>query len=138
MAVVPLTSQWRRYVLTPDDFHFWQSVPNRGQAGDRFRPENAVRMFVGLSQSHTAHSAGRHEYWVGPFGTAPNTPVYEQFATTESPPQLDTLWPPFKLFDCTGVASLDQPLDGRNEHMLITRPRQVLSRKTVGSGICCD
>lgn len=106
VAVVPLTSQWRRYVLTPDDFHFWQSVPNRGQAGDRFRPENAVRVFVGLSHSYTGHSAGRHEYWVGPFGTAPATPVYEQFATTESPPQLDTLWPSFKLFDCTGVASL--------------------------------
>lgn len=111
VAVVPLTSQWRRYVLTPDDFHFWQSVPNRGKAGDRFRPENAVRVFVGLSQSHTGHSAGRHEYWVGPFGTAPITPVYEQLATTESPPQLDTLWPSFKLFDCTGVASLNTRKD---------------------------
>ncbi len=106
VAVVPLTTQWCRYVLTPDDFRFWQSVPHRGKVGDRFRPENAVRVFVGLSQSHTGHSAGRHEYWVGPFGTAPNTPVYEQFATTESPPHLDTLWPSFKLFDCTGVASL--------------------------------
>ncbi|NLE61253.1 MAG: hypothetical protein GX616_23130, partial [Planctomycetes bacterium] len=111
VAVVPLTTQWRRYVLTPDDFRFWQSVPHRGKAGDRFRPENAVRVFVGLSQSHTGHSAGRHEYWVGPFGTAPNTPVYEQFATTESPPQLDTLWPSFKLFDCTGVASLTARAD---------------------------
>ncbi len=106
VAVVPLTTQWRRYVLAPEDFRFWQSVPSRGKAGDRFRPENAVRMFVGLSQSHTGHSAGRHEYWVGPFGTAPVTPVYQQLTQDDSPPQLDTLWPSFKLFDCTGVTSL--------------------------------
>ncbi|MCX5759348.1 MAG: hypothetical protein NTU83_12735, partial [Candidatus Hydrogenedentes bacterium] len=29
IATVPLTTEWRRYVLAPEDFKYWESVPTR-------------------------------------------------------------------------------------------------------------
>ena len=107
IAVVPLTTEWRRYVLRPEDFKFWISVPNRGGSGDRFHPENAVGMSVGLAQSHTtAIGTGRFEYWVGPFGTAPINEEYQEILDATAPPPLDTLSPSYKLFDCMDVSKL--------------------------------
>ncbi|MDI6829044.1 MAG: hypothetical protein QME62_11225, partial [Armatimonadota bacterium] len=108
IATVALTTEWQQYVLTPDDFKFWISVPNRGGPGDRFRPENAVSMSVGLAQTHTsAIGTGRFEYWIGPFGTAKMTPEYEELLNAIVPPALDTLSPSYKLFEPSEVASLE-------------------------------
>ncbi|MCL6518984.1 MAG: hypothetical protein K6T99_04075 [Armatimonadetes bacterium] len=107
IATVALTPEWRQYVLTPEDFKFWISVPNRGGRGDHFNPENAVAMSVGLAQTHTsAIGTGRFEYWVGPFGTAKMTPEYQELLNAIEPPALDTLSPSYKLFDSTEVASI--------------------------------
>lgn len=107
LAVVALTPEWRQYVLTPQDFRYWISVPNRGGRGDLLRPENAVSMSIGLAFTHTTGiQSGRHEYWVGPFGTAKMTPEYEELLQAIEPPALDTLSPSYKLFDMNGVAKL--------------------------------
>lgn len=107
IAVVPLYPEWRQFVLTPEDFKYWNSTPNRGFRGDRFKPENAVRMSVGMAHTHMGGSVlGRHEYWVSTFGTAQMTPEYEEMLGAFDPPRLDILSPGYKFFDSTGVASL--------------------------------
>ncbi len=106
IAVIALTPQWRRYVLTPTDFHYWQSTPARGGRGDQFKPENATRFSVGLAYSHTGGTPGEHEYWVGPVGTAPLTEQYRNVVAMFAPPALDTLSPSYKLFDVNGTDSL--------------------------------
>jgi hypothetical protein len=106
IAVIELTPQWRRYVLTPNDFLFWESNPARGHGGDHFKPENAVRFSVGVAFSHTGHAGGRREYWVGPVGTARMTPEYEELISAIAPPPMDTLSPGYKFFDCHEVQAL--------------------------------
>jgi hypothetical protein len=105
IAVAPLTNTWRRYILRPSDFKFWESVPSRKATA--FNPENAVAVHIGLAYSHTSSiGPGRQEFWVGPFGTEPTTPEIEQILNSSEPPDLDTLSPGYKLFDCDDVAAL--------------------------------
>lgn len=104
MAVVPLGTEWSLIALPPEAFVYWPSVPAR--VGTRFRPENALRMTVGLAFSHSGQIGGRHEFWVGPFGTAPLAPVYAPLVDDFTPPVLDTLSPTWKLFECTDVGRL--------------------------------
>lgn len=106
IAVVPLYPEWRQFVLVPEDFKFWQSNPSRGFRGDRFKPENAVRMSVGMAHTHMGAVIGRQEYWVSTFGTAEMTPEYREILSAFDPPRLDILTPGYKFFDSTGVASL--------------------------------
>lgn len=101
IATVPLTSEWRQYVLEPEDFRFWQSVPARAQ--DVFRPENAYRMSVGLALTHTHIPGDEHEYYFGPFGTARRNPRHEKLLTTFAIPAFDTLSPGYKFFEPTEV-----------------------------------
>lgn len=105
IAVIPLTQHWKRYMLRPVDFRYWESVPAR--ASDIFKPQNAAGVHIGLSFSHTyTIGHGPHEYWVGPFGTAKMTAEIEQMLESSEPPRLDTLSPAYKLFDCSDVATL--------------------------------
>ncbi|MGC8862889.1 MAG: hypothetical protein ACP5R5_08960, partial [Armatimonadota bacterium] len=107
IAVVPLTTEWRQYMLAPGDFRFWQSNPSRGFSGDRFKPENAARISVGLAFTHTASvGEGPHEYWIGPIGTAKITAELGEILGASETPRLDTLSPGYKLFDCRDVAAL--------------------------------
>lgn len=107
IAIVPLTQEWRQYVLAPGEFRYWQSNPKRGFRGDRFDPANAVAMSVGLAFTHTtAVGSGPHEYWVGPFGTAKVTPELKEILDAYDPPALDALSPSYKLFESRGAAKL--------------------------------
>ena len=137
IAVIPLTTEWRRYVLTPQDFRFWHSNPTRGFAGDRFKPENADRFSVGLAFTHTASvGPGPHEYWIGPIGTAKPTPELREVLETSDPPKLDMLSPSYKLFDCRDVAALlvraDQVIVDRAELPPARIIRSVQPRPTGG------
>jgi lysophospholipase L1-like esterase len=118
IATVPLTAEWRQYILAPEDFKFWESVPSR--ANDPFRPENAARFSVGVSKSHTQLDDGPQEYWMGPVGTASITPAHERMlAATRLPetltrqqpsalfPGLDGIYPAYKVFECRDVATLE-------------------------------
>lgn len=96
IAVVPLTDHWRQYVLRPEDFRFWESVPAR--ASTAFNPAEAVSCSIGLALTHTRVSGGPHEYWVGPFGTAQHTPEHDKLLTTINLPAWETLCPAYKFF----------------------------------------
>lgn len=48
---LPLTTEWKEYVLTPADLTYWPDNPSvgRGGAGDRFHPERARSISLGLA-----------------------------------------------------------------------------------------
>ncbi len=105
VAIVDLEPRWRQYLLFPEDFRYWHSVPAR--AAGCFRPENAQAIRFGVSQSHTPGLTNKpYEFWVGPVGTAAPQPIYEQLRSPASLPTFDTLAPAYKLFNCHNVASL--------------------------------
>ena len=107
MAVIALSREWKQYVLRPEDFRYWQSVPSRGSRGDQLNPGNAERLNVGIALSHCdGVGEGPHEYWIGPIGTSAVTPDIREALWAADPPKLETLSPVYKLFDCHGVARL--------------------------------
>ena len=119
-AIVPLYPEWRQYVLTPRNFQYWTSAEGRGGRGDMLKPENAVSLSFGLAYSHTGVQEGRHEFWVGPIGTAEKMTDLGSVLGPLDLPALDTLSPGYKLFDVTGPASLSV----RQDQVVFT-PRQV-------------
>ena len=105
-AVVPLYPEWRQYVLAPKDFRYWTSTEGRGGRGDMLKPENAASLSFGLAYSHTGVQPGRHEYWIGPIGTAEKMTDLGSVLGPFDLPAMDTLCPSYKLFDSNGVSSL--------------------------------
>ena len=103
IGVVPLSAQWRRYVLAPEDFKFWESVPERRDG--TFNPANAVRMCVGLAFSHTGTTPGSKEYWVSAFGTAEPSPEYAWARRAPSIPPMDALCPAYKFYETDEVTA---------------------------------
>lgn len=71
IANVPLTTEWKRYVLSPEDFPYWQDNPSkgRGSAGDRLNLQKVAKFSVGLAQSHASLSTGRHVFWIAGVGS---------------------------------------------------------------------
>lgn len=106
VGVFPLYEEWRMYVLTPEDFVFWQSNPARGFKGDKFNPANAQRISMGLSFSFTGTAFGSHEYWIGPIGTDSMKDEYRQLVESRYLPVADTLSPSYKYFSTEDAASL--------------------------------
>jgi hypothetical protein len=101
MAVVPLTEKWRRYALTPADFHGWGVSAEREREG--FRPQNAVRFKAGLAFTHTGPVGGAHEYWLAGVGTER---AAEAVAPERAPdvPALETVAPAYKFSPLHGTS----------------------------------
>ncbi len=121
IGTVPLTHEWQQFVMAPKDFHFWESDPAR--ANTQFQPQNAVKVSIGIARSHLHLTGDKHEFWLGPFGSAENTPEHEKLFTAFTPPHLDTLAPGYKFFPCRDVARLKArevvlplPADIRSSH----------------------
>lgn len=108
IATVPLTDNWQFYVLQPEDFKFWQSVPAR--QNDHFRPQNARRIVFGIAYTHTPLRGDRHEYWVAHVATAARNPYYDQFLRHVRPPALEILLPSYKFYDATQPVQLQSAL----------------------------
>lgn len=106
IATVPLFKEWRKYILTPEDFKFWQSNPSRGFQGDSFKPENAVRICFGEAFTHTGGVSGQQEYWVSMIGTSVMLPELDDFAKGASIPKLDTLSPSYKFFNTSSAVQI--------------------------------
>ncbi|MEZ8218171.1 Beta-galactosidase [Candidatus Fervidibacteria bacterium JGI MDM2 SSWTFF-3-K9] len=95
-AHVPLTTEWRLIVLSPKDFVFRADSPTRGKrgfAGDKFNPQNARALVLGME---APMPQGNHTIWVAGIGTAadPFGDVVIDFA----PPVLEALSPAYKLY----------------------------------------
>ncbi|MCS6860585.1 MAG: beta-galactosidase [Abditibacteriales bacterium] len=106
IATVPITSEWRYYVLTPQDFTYWQDNPahgKRGGAGDRFQLQNAAKLSLGFAFSHQA-TGGDHTVWIADMSTAPDP--FGAVDTTFEPPRLEGLSPGYKLYPLRGVTKV--------------------------------
>ena len=101
IATVPLTTEWRQYVLAPKDFKFWESNPAR--KNDTFNPANAATMTVGLAVTHTGPGPLSQQYWLANFGTTQLTPQLSKLLTQPNVPKLDTLSPTYKFFNITNA-----------------------------------
>ncbi|MFN3421270.1 MAG: hypothetical protein ACK40X_06065, partial [Armatimonadota bacterium] len=95
-AHVPLTTEWRLIVLSPRDFVFRQDSPTRGKrgfSGDRFNPQNAKALVLGME---APMPLGNHTIWVAGIGTASDP--FGDVAVDFSPPVLEALSPVYKLY----------------------------------------
>jgi len=130
IATVPLTTEWRQYVLAPEDFKFWESDPARRK--DTFRPQNAATVRVGLALTHTGPGGLSQAYWLSGFGTSPMTAERARLLAEPQIPKLDGLAPGYKFFDSTGVAELVGAANGGVDLPGAAAVRSVHPRPTGG------
>ena len=100
-AVTDITTEWRRIVFSPKDFKFWHDcrpTRPRGGDGDHFRPAEAIRMNIGLADSHTPFLDGSPlEFFIEDMGTAPD----DGSQAIPQPPEfpiLETFYPAYKQY----------------------------------------
>ena len=108
IATVDVTPQWKYIVLTTADFAYWQDNPSKGRggAGDHFKPENAERLTIGISGTHTQLPGGPHEFWVDDIGVAksPFGAIPPSGKLDVSP--IEMLCPEYKFFHVTDAATM--------------------------------
>lgn len=120
IAVAPVTTEWTDIALTPTDFAYWHDSPStgRGHSGDRFRPENAVSLVLGLAFTHThAVGGGDHDLWVDDIATAPLPEGFDEAALAPKGadlPSIEGISPSYKTYLITEA------------EQLVTDPRQAL------------
>lgn len=104
MAVVPLTPSWQQYMLFPEDFTFWESVPAR--ADSVLNPAHVEMIAFTLANTHTGHLHGAHRFQVARVGTAPLGDGQNELRDTIPAPVLEIVSPGYKFFDMSGAVSL--------------------------------
>jgi len=110
IAVFPVTEEWRKIVLAPSDFKYWQSTPDRGKRGDAFHPQNAVQLKIGAAWSHTGPRGGEYEFFIDEIGAALN-PIGDKPPISQTPPRIEGLSPSYKFYPITEADQLiPQPL----------------------------
>ena len=119
IASIRLTPEWRLYVLRPEDFKFWQSVPER--AAGVFNPANATSVNFGLSNTHTGGAQGAQEFWVANFGSGKMRPEYQELAAPVEVPRYDILCPSYKFYDIADAGKLSF---AANPHVETSVPAQ--------------
>ena len=121
-AVTDITTEWRRIVFSPKDFKFWHDcrpTRPRGGDGDHFRPAEAIRMNIGLADSHTPFLDGSPlEFFIEDMGTAPDDGSQ---AIPQPPdfPVLETFYPAYKQYPLPnrpGFFSTPNRFRGRGFH----------------------
>ncbi len=99
IATVVLTTHWRRIVLSPSEFHYWDGPP--GRSSTSFEPGNAVRFSVGEAFGFTGSRPGRYSYEVAAFGASTPSEAGE-VGMAPSLPSLDLITPVWKFFTMHG------------------------------------
>jgi hypothetical protein len=109
IAMVELTAEWRNYTLTPTAFVPWQPPAGRGGSGDRFHPERAARLTIGLAESHGADMNGPNEYWITDIGVASNPFGELGPALGPESPHIEALAPGYLFYPVTTPVELAVP-----------------------------
>ncbi len=104
IATVPLSEEWQQYMLIPEDFKFWESVPARKDT--RLDVSRVDMIAFTLAYTHTGHLHGRHRFQVAQVGTSPFDEELSAMLGDVPPPALDTISPTYKVYDTKGVTSL--------------------------------
>ncbi|HNT35597.1 MAG TPA: hypothetical protein PKH07_11420, partial [bacterium] len=112
IATIPLTTEWRRYILKPSDFKLWYDFVSTEPYGKVFDPTKAKQISFSLAFTHTtAIGEGAHEYSIAHLGTAAPTGEYQVLAEMTRPPALETLSPTYKFYEMTDVGSVESRSD---------------------------
>ena len=135
IAVFPVSNEWKHVVLTPSDFKYWESAPDRGFPGDSFKPENAAGMSIGLAWTHTGLVGGRHEYFIDELGTAKN-PYGEAPIIDSQAPVIEGFSPAYKFYPLADVAKLcmRQPFPGGDDAYPLPESMQAHHPRPTGKG----
>ncbi len=126
-AHVPLTTEWRLIVVSPRDFTFRQDSPTRGKrgfAGDRFNPQNARALVLGME---APMPLGKHTIWVAGIGTAPDP--FGDIAIDFAPPVLEALSPAYKLYPLRRDAGRGARDEVRREGEALAEPKSSAGRQ---------
>lgn len=97
LTAVKLTTEWKQYALTPEDFRPWndRGLTNRGFDGDKFNPSNAESLTIGLVDGISHVKKGiAHSYWISDIRTAK-----DEYANVDfTPPIVESLSPFYKTY----------------------------------------
>ncbi len=97
MGIVKLTTEWKRYALTPLDFSYWpdSASQGRGGPGDQLKPANIEVISIGLANGISSQEPGKpYEFWV-----ANIRGVEDRFGKMDfAPPVLESLSPSYKTY----------------------------------------
>ena len=92
VARIDLSTEWKRYALTADQFMLW-----RGKEG-RLDPSKVVKLKVGF-ENHNLRDPGKSAtYWISQINSMPNPAGNPDFAQ----PTLETLSPSYKTYSTEG------------------------------------
>ncbi len=104
IATVPLSISWQYYALVPEKFLYWPDNPSKGRGGpgDRFNPQNAESLSIGLALGHNTNlSPGPHKIWIARIGTAKRDyPPQPDLSL----PTLETLSPWYKYYELQNMS----------------------------------
>ncbi len=104
IATVALSKEWKQYALTANDFHYWESVPQRKDTC--FNPQNVGRLGITLAFTHTGYADRDLKYEVGPIFAASLDAKYRDAFSGYTVPPTETLCPGYKFFVPKDVAAL--------------------------------
>lgn len=106
IATVPLSTSWQYYALVPEKFLYWPDNPSKGRGGpgDRFNPQNAESLSIGLALGHNTNlSPGPHKIWISNIGTAKRDyPPQPDLSL----PTLEILSPWYKYYELNDMNSI--------------------------------
>ena|GEM_PF-121549 len=101
IGVVKLTTEWKYYVMSPEEFIYWMDSPTKDKRGgpkDCFNPENATRINFGIAFSHTPMEGGQHTFWIDEVGTAKNPFGKFESGMSGLPLVIETISPSYKTY----------------------------------------
>lgn len=131
IATAPLAPAWCRVALRLADFRFWNDshTQTRGHAGDRLKPENAVRVSLGFSSSHTPGvGGGPHTAWLADVGTACDPLAAGADGATEMAGGIECVYPRYKVFGLSGEMAVSKAIPAFCTNVVCAIPR------TLGEG----
>ena len=109
IATVPISEEWQRFMLIPEDFKYWESVPERSDGC--LDPSNTDMIGFTLAYTHTGHLEGAHRFQVAQVGAAPLDDDLREILGDIPPPALDTISPTYKFYDAADVTAFRAAAD---------------------------
>jgi len=107
IATIPLTTSWRHYALTPEQFKYWHDSPSgRGGPSDVLNVQEAAKFTVGIAMTHTPMRGGRHEFWIDELGVARNRFGHIDPPEAMAVEPVEMVTPGYKLHQVTTAESL--------------------------------
>jgi hypothetical protein len=108
VATIPLTTEWKRFVLAPADFKYWPDNDSDGRGGpdDHLSPAGVAYLTVGIGPSHGPMAKGRHEFWVDEIGVAKSPLGSETIPEKPNIRAIAAITPSYKFHAVTNAAAL--------------------------------